>query len=266
MGLVRLADAVRETQARLTALRETAMANGSAAPRRPSSGDDSAADECPICKGAGFLRMPYEPNRGQRLVPCSCMAEERRERWIARMIETSGLTPRMRRRTFATWEAYTPALAEVAQVAREYAESPDGWLVLYGGVGCGKSHLAVAITWALLERGVAAYYQVVPDLLRRVRETFGADAEETTAALWDRLERCDVLILDDLGAERANEWVRELLYQVIDARYRAEAPTVVVSNLSPQEIGGRIGSRLLDADLCTVVQIAASDYRQRGGE
>jgi DNA replication protein DnaC len=73
----------------------------------------------------------------------------------------------------------------------------------------------------------------------------------------------DVLILDDLGVERVNDWVRETLYEVTHARWQTESPLVVVSNLRPDALEARLRDRLMDDDLTQVVRVAAPTYRQR---
>ncbi len=206
--------------------------------------------------------MPVGDPRFGKPVLCDCQAEAARERHLAKLLAMSGMTPAMARMTFASFDTrQTPELAEALSCCVAYAAEPDGWLYLQGGFGCGKTHLLAAIALALMRRKIGALYVVVPELLDRMRATFGSSSQEGFATLWDRILTSEVLILDDLGAERVTDWVSERLYTLIDHRYREAKPLVIASNLAPEAIGGRIGSRLRDVRLTTVVSIGAGDYR-----
>jgi DNA replication protein DnaC len=73
-----------------------------------------------------------------------------------------------------------------------------------------------------------------------------------------------VLLLDDLGAEKSTEWAQAQMFDLINSRYLAEKPLVIASNLTPAQIGGRVGSRLGDRHLTTMVSVGVSDYRREG--
>lgn len=229
--------------------------------------DETEPDACPQCGGAGWLRrdVPLGHPEFGRLVRCECASADAQTRMLRRMVATSGLTEAMlTEMTFASFKPLgRPDLIRARAACQTFVEHPDGWLYLYGGVGTGKTHLLAAIAGTLLRRGVGAYYQVVPELLDRIRATFDREErDESFAALWERLLTADVLLLDDLGAEYPTAWVVERLYTLIDHRYRARQPTVIASNLPPERLGGRIGSRIADVRLTTVIGVAAPDYRR----
>jgi DNA replication protein DnaC len=148
--------------------------------------------------------------------------------------------------------------------ARRFASDPAGWLYFHGHYGCGKTHLLSGIANALMARGHAVLYVVVPELLTYLRAAFDTGIEDGFAARVARIRDAPVLLMDDLGAERVTGWVAEQMYTIVDARYRAELPTAFAANVAPADIGGRLGSRLADQRRVTYVGITSGDYRTAG--
>jgi len=146
--------------------------------------------------------------------------------------------------------------------ARAFADNPEGWLVLVGPNGCGKTHLAAAVANERMEENDRAIICPVPDLLDHLRSTFAPDSRVTYDELFETIRTAPVLILDDLGTQSATAWAQEKLYQLINYRYTARLPTVITSNLTPEKLDPRIGSRLRDRSLSKVVEIDAPDYRR----
>jgi len=139
--------------------------------------------------------------------------------------------------------------ASVLGVCRAFVESfPAGGrgLTLSGPAGTGKTHLAVAVTRALVERGFCAVIANVPMLLLEFRGTFRGERPDRFDQMLDLLCRCEHLVLDDLGRERPTEWVQETLYLVVNARYEDCLATSVTTNLSPGELRARLGEPILD--------------------
>jgi DNA replication protein DnaC len=232
---------------------------------------------CPICHGLGYIRANVPVDHGDfgKLVPCSCrMAGLARQRASTlRALSELDLLERMTFATFAPeghglppdkranlrW-AYDEALA--------FAQNPQGWLVLRGGYGCGKTHLAAAIANLCVERGQPVLFVTVPDLLDHLRATFVPSNPETEAlpfeARFRDIRTVPVLILDDLGTESATAWVSEKLYQIFNHRYNAQLATVITTNHELEDIPLRLRSRIVDPDLTKVVSITAPDYRRSG--
>lgn len=125
-----------------------------------------------------------------------------------------------------------------------YAENFDGkgkGLLMMGATGLGKTHLSLAIANRLIERGFCVAYGSVPEIIRRLdREQFGkAEGDTMSLAL-----ECDLLILDDLGAENSTDHAVSILYEVINARQNRGLPILVNTNLTMDEIGKRYQDRL----------------------
>ncbi len=227
---------------------------------------------CPICGGKGYylLDVPLEHPDFGRPIPCECRREERKRRRLRQLQALSHLDA-LRDKTFATFslredELSPPEVAslrEARDAAMRFAEHPQGWLLLVGGLGCGKTHLAAAIANARMARGEPVIFIVVPDLLDHLRATFHPGSDVTYDERFEEIRTAPLLILDDLGAESATPWAQEKLYQIINYRYMATLPTVITTNARLSDIEPRIRSRLLDHELTTVCHIIAPDYRVR---
>ncbi len=161
-------------------------------------------------------------------------------------------------------------LAAALYASRAFAEDPDGWLLLIGGPGCGKTHLAVAVANQQLAQGNNVFFASASDILDHLRYTFGPDSRVTYDEMFDRIKQAPLLILDDLGRASATEWANEKLYQIIVHRHNARLPTIITMQ-TPKEgpanrdaLSDRIASRLSDNRIVTEVPITAPDYRQTG--
>lgn len=145
--------------------------------------------------------------------------------------------------------------------ARQYAGSLQGWLLITGGYGCGKTHLAAAIANFAVGMSVPTLFLTVPDLLDTLR--FAYDSEETSfEQRFEEIRNAPLLVLDDFGTQNATAWAQEKLFQVVNYRYINRLPLVVTTNLALDEIEARIRSRLADPELVSVVRIQAPDYRR----
>ena len=152
-------------------------------------------------------------------------------------------------------------LEQAFQLAADFAESPEGWLIFQGVNGCGKTHLAASIANRRVAEGKPVFFVVVPDLLDRLRSSYGQDSRIPYDEFFEEIKQSPVLILDDFGEQSGTPWAQEKLYQLINYRYNARLPMVVTMCLSLEEVEGRISSRMVDPKLSLVFNITASDYR-----
>ncbi len=129
--------------------------------------------------------------------------------------------------------------------AREFARQPEGWLILAGPHGCGKTHLAAAVVNARLKEGKPAVFMFVPDLLDHLRSTFAADSKVSYDEFFERVKKVPLLVLDDLGSHTTSPWAQEKLYQLINYRYNARLATVFTI-ISRDDLEERVRSRLDD--------------------
>jgi DNA replication protein DnaC len=232
---------------------------------RPATGRGSTAisssPSCPTCGGAGWLRLDVElddPRFGQ-IVPCACKAKELEERKMRTLVERSNLKA-LQGRTFSSFFPQENQKLAYSR-ASEFAERPEGWLVLLGGVGTGKTHLAAAIGNRRLELAEPAIFLVVPDLLDHLRATFSPAGETPFDELFESVKTAPLLILDDLGTQTTTPWATEKLFQILNYRYMMRLPTVVTTNVPLEELGDRLASRMADPELSIPVSIAGPDLR-----
>ncbi len=237
---------------------------------RPTA-DLTGDPNCPHCGGLGYLRADVpvgHPDFG-KLVICECRRRQIAEGVRRRLFSLSHLDE-LQHLTFETFqprgriglgEKQADSLEAAYNQARRYAQSLDGWLLLIGPYGCGKTHLAAAIANFAVGMGVPTLFLTVPDLLDSLR--FAYDAEDTTfEERFETVRNAQLLVLDDFGTQNATPWAQEKLFQIVNYRYINRLPLVVTTNLSLDEIEPRIRSRLLDPDLVTRVVIRAPDYRR----
>lgn len=232
-----------------------------------ASRHDDRSFECPICQDAGYVRFdvqPGDPKFGMAF-PCVCTNEKQRTR-LARELNSLSNLESLRHLTFENFDAVQPGTEQAFRVSREYARSSGGWLVLHGGVGVGKTHLAAAIANAYASRHdqAAVYFRVVPDLLDQLRATFDPETGVAYDERFQQIRNANLLVLDDLGTENTTSWASEKLFQLINHRYNEQLPTVITSNAKLDRIEDRIVSRMLDTRLSTYVFIDAADFRIDG--
>jgi len=225
----------------------------------------STPGACPLCHGAGYVRLDVpmgDPAFGQA-IRCQCKEQQLKERDRLNLRNVSNLDP-FHDKTFEAFDSALPGLREAHDIARHYAEDPLGWLVLRGGYGCGKTHLAAAIANVAQQRDVAVIFAIVPDLLDHLRATFAPSSDMPYDALFDKVRESELLVLDDFGAENSTAWATEKLFQLINYRYNYRMPTVITTNHRLlAHMDERIRSRLSDLGLVRHIVIEAADFRER---
>jgi DNA replication protein DnaC len=263
----RLNEILPATSATSTESTDASSATGSKAERRPialRAGDAVAppeGDVCALCQGARYVRVsvPFDHPDFGTVVPCRCAADEGGAARSARLARYSSIGA-LSRLTFANLivrgrgagareqEQYKRCVDD----ARSFADAPDGWLVLSGVSGCGKTHIAAAVVNRLLERGEPALFVVVPDLLDHLRAAYQPGADVGYDELFERVRNAPVLVLDDLGTQAPTPWAQEKLFQLINHRFNTRLPTVVTTNIAPDQIEERLRTRLTDASIARV--------------
>jgi DNA replication protein DnaC len=238
----------------------------------PPAGDEQAW-LCPVCGDTGWLRqdVPVDDPDFGKLLPCECRLREKETKSLNKLRTISNMHM-MSRFTFDTFVPDGIGLTEerrrnlrmAFQIAESFADKLEGWLILLGGYGCGKTHLAAAIANQVIAQGKPALFVVVPDLLDHLRSTFSPMSAVSYDQRFDEIRTAPLLILDDLGAHSSTQWAQEKLFQIFNHRYNAQLPTVVTSNHELEEIDVRIRSRIIDPDMSRIMTILAPDFRQSG--
>jgi DNA replication protein DnaC len=229
---------------------------------------------CPHCGGAGYVRMdvPLGHEKFGKLESCVCRAKDVAQSARNRLFALSNLD----RLSHLRFENFNVSGNEKAkfmtsqerenlhkafEFCEEFARLRKGWVLLEGGYGCGKTHLAAAIANDAVSKGVPTLFITVPDLLDSLRFAYN-DPETTFEQRFDEIRNADLLILDDFGTQNATAWAQEKLFQIINYRYINKLATVLTTNLMLDEIEGRIRSRLQDDEFVKYIKISAPDYRR----
>ncbi|MER5435995.1 ATP-binding protein [Streptomyces sp. NPDC002588] len=157
-------------------------------------------------------------------------------------------------------EVVRAAVAPNLGARRQVTTGPS--LLMAGVVGAGKTHQAYGAVRRLVETGIGVRWRATTaaDLYADLRPRTGVDSERELAAV----SRCPLLIIDDLGAAKASEWVEEVTYRLINRRYNHMLPTLITTNLAIKDLraylGDRVTSRL--AQMTTRVEFEPVDHRR----
>jgi DNA replication protein DnaC len=194
------------------------------------------------CDGSGFLFDDAD----RRARPCSCRPQRMARK---RAAAVAGRLPKrfqgvsFEREPIASMNE--ALIREVRTYVRHIGERLDEgrgiWFV--GGVGTGKTTLAMLISKAAMEADKTVAIYSLPRLLALLRETYDDDAEFSLNQLIDRLCSVDLLHIDDVGAEQSSPWVLEQLYTIVNTRYEDGRAVLLTTNLDRQELEDQIGHR-----------------------
>jgi DNA replication protein DnaC len=249
--------------------------------------DDQVCSHCSQELQAEFFEFPpalkhkYGKPGEWYYHPCTPECEKKNERreWelmrrdarVATLRERSGLSKRMKGYTLGN---FRPTVSNAAGRARvkvdgyleDWEENREAGKGLYfcGGVGTGKTHLAVAVMNELIrKKRTPSLFVTVPELLDNLRETYNKPGRNLDEWM-DVVQNAEFLVLDDLGSERTTEWVRERIFVIVNHRYREALPTVFTSNIGPKDLAEQLGERTASRiiAMCDWIALEGDDYRE----
>jgi DNA replication protein DnaC len=220
---------------------------------------------CSECRKEFYLPAAKEEvSKPQRHGSCSEQCYEAVVKAEAQRILEFRVPSHYRDCTLTGFDAYTARLVEIVRLVKSWANGElETGLYLFGGVGTGKTHLAVGAMRVLLERGFRGEFVNARNFIMRCQIAFRA--KESAMEIVDEiLHHAHFLILDDLGSEKFTDYVRQSLLHLVDECYGRGVVLVVTSNCDFEalnQLDERIASRLVE--MCDRIKFCEADYRHR---
>jgi len=236
---------------------------------------------CERCSGTGFEIVEKEGRDFAQ--PCACRAAAR---GTPDFVRGARIPARYEACSLENFDGWTPSHEAARERAMTYCSgyphlgSDEGkGLLLTGGNGVGKTHLAVAVLRELVVgKGARGQFWDFHELIREIRSSYDEQTKTTELQVLEPVVEADVLLLDDLGAWRMTDWMLDTLFFIINQRYLGRRATIITTNfpdVSPEEaagdrsqrrveylverVGNSVRSRLME--MCIVIRLAGDDHR-----
>jgi len=234
---------------------------------------------CPVCGGTGWREISEGKNR--QVTRCECFLRVRSDQ----LLESTGIPERYRHCGFSDYKANNSSLAAAKIIAERWAsEYPldRTGLLFVGPRGLGKTHLAVAALKELVKKGVHCLFSDYRELLKQIQNSYNPSSQTSELELLRPVFETEVVVLDDLGAQKPSEWVWDTVSFILNSRYNGKKATLITTNFldgpsaaeeaiegprraaREETLGDRIGERMRSRlfEMCRLVPMQGKDYRQ----
>ncbi len=237
--------------------------------------------QCVLCGGTGWRSVGSD--REKRVARCNCFLEQR----VKHLLQLANIPERYRSCDFQSYSVENNAVLGAAKVTiqkwtEQYPLDQTG-LLLIGPRGLGKTHLSVAALRELTEKGVHCLFCDYRELLKQIQNSYNPSVQATELELLQPVFETEVVVLDDLGAQKPSEWVWDTVSFILNSRYNNRRTTIITSNFMDgpsaveegidgprraarvETLGDRIGERMRSRlfEMCRLIQLDGRDYRQK---
>jgi len=242
----------------------------------PSQLQVAKSSACPVCGDTGWKTVANGKNSG--VSRCPCRLNARPEHLLA-----SARIP-SRYKDASLWDFLTAndsskqALLTARTFVQKYPVEADG-LIFKGTVGVGKTYLAIAIIRELvMTKGIACLFYDYRELLKEIQTSYRPSSSTAESDVLKPVFEAEVLVLDDLGADKPSDWVRETVSHILNTRYNHKRTTIITTNLPDRmpvsgsgnalltdpTLEDRIGVRMLSRlyEMCKEVKMHGPDRRR----
>jgi DNA replication protein DnaC len=214
--------------------------------------------------------MEVVPGKGARA--CRCRSQDAQ----TKLLEAARIPLRYKECSLGNYQpannngSQLQAFNYAYRLVREYPSVNRG-LLFMGTCGVGKTHLAAAILRGLVEKGVPCLFYEFSALMKEIQESYNEFAQSSETKVLAPIYEAEVLVLDELGASKPTDWVRDTMMQIINTRYNDKKLTIFTTNYCDVQaneseytledrIGVRARSRLYE--MCKTVVVEGEDYRR----
>ena len=251
----------------------------------------TAAEVCPLCEGSGWKTVAGSPER--RVTRCDCQLLARADA----LLTSTHIPKRYEHCELSSFTTDFPGadprigLAHIAacRFVEEFDPRDGTGLLIVGGIGTGKTHLAVGILKELIgKRSSRCFFSDYRELLKQIQNSYNDSVQATELEVLRPVFEAEVLVLDELGAVKPSEWAWDTVSLILNTRYNDNRTTIITTNfpdepaagvmapeLSPRSsafaatrretLGDRIGERMRSRlhEMCRIVKMEGPDFRQK---
>lgn len=229
---------------------------------------DIASEHGGICQKCYGTGLEFVEDRGVR--KCSCVSRDGH----SKLLDAARVPRRYEKCHFHSFnvlnKTHERALGYASKLSMDYPAVEQG-LLLMGPVGVGKTHLAVSVLKGLVERGFTCMFYEFGGLLKEIQNSYNPISQTSEYGVLLPILSSDILVLDEIGATKPTDWVRDTLAYIINSRYNEKKLTIFTTNYLDNpanqheetledRIGVRLRSRLFE--MAKTITIDGNDYRK----